>query len=58
MRLSPKRTDIATARLSAKLLQKEFADMAGVSVTHLQKVELGKREPSARITELARRIRR
>lgn len=58
MRLSPRKTEIAILRDSSGLLQKEFASMAGISLTHLQKVELGKREPSKRLAELARGLRK
>ena len=49
MRVSPQRTDIAVARLAAGLRQKEAAARLNVSVSYLQKVELGKLPPSARI---------
>ncbi len=42
--------------MSAGMLQKELADLAGVSTSHLQKVELGKREPSRRLIEVARKL--
>lgn len=54
MRVSPQRTEIAAARIKAGLLQKEFADRAGISKTHLQKIELGTRAPSPRIARLAK----
>ena len=49
MRVSPQRTDIATARLAAGMRQKEAADKLNVSVSYFQKIELGKIPPSARI---------
>jgi transcriptional regulator with XRE-family HTH domain len=58
MRNSPLRTEIAVARLAAGLRQKELADRCGVSVTHLQKIELGKREASARIVTVIATLRR
>jgi len=57
MRVSPRRTAIARARLKAGMLQKEFADHCGVSVSHLRKVELGKRK-SGTIAEKAKALRR
>lgn len=57
MRVSPERTEVAKLRRASGLLQKELADRAGVSVTHLQKVELGNREPSKRLLEVARNLR-
>lgn len=38
------------------MLQKELASLAGVSQSHLQKVELGHREPSKRLLEIARTL--
>jgi transcriptional regulator with XRE-family HTH domain len=58
MRHSPQRTEIAVARLAAGLRQKELADRCGVSVTHIQKIELGKREASARIVATVATLRR
>lgn len=57
MRVSPRRTAIARARLKAGMLQKEFADHCGVSVSHMRKVELGKRK-SATIAAKAKALRR
>lgn len=56
MRVSPKRTEIATARLAAGMLQKEFAQKVGVSVSYIQKVELGKIPPSKRVADAAKRL--
>ena len=53
MRVSPRRTKLAIARLSAGLYQKEMAAKLGVSVSYLQKVELGTMRPSARLTAIA-----
>jgi transcriptional regulator with XRE-family HTH domain len=58
MRVCPRRTEIAQLRKDSGLLQKEFASMAGISLTHLQKVELGKREASKRIEDLARGLKK
>jgi transcriptional regulator with XRE-family HTH domain len=56
MRVSPQRTDIATARLGSGMRQKEFAEKCGVSVSYLQKVELGKLPASKRLAEAARKL--
>ena len=56
MRVSPRRTTIARARLKAGMLQKEFADHCGVSVSYLQKIELGTIAPSKRVRDIAKRL--
>lgn len=56
MRLSPKRTEIAVARLSAGLQQKEMAAKIGISTSYLQKVELGVLKPSLRLQEIAKAL--
>lgn len=55
MRISPQRTETAKLRHAAGLQQKECAAKVGVSVSYLQKVELGKIPPSKRLaSEIAR----
>lgn len=53
MRVSPRRTPIARARLSAGLQQKEMAAKIGISKSYLQKVELGILKPSLRLQGIA-----
>lgn len=43
-------------RKASGLLQKEAADKLGVSVSYLQKVELGKILPSKRVESAARKF--
>ena len=56
MRVSPERTEVAKMRKASGLLQKEAADRARVSVSYLQKVELGKIPASKRLVEAIRRF--
>jgi predicted transcriptional regulator len=56
MRVSPRRTPIARARLSAGLQQKEMAAKIGISQSYLQKVELGVLKPSLRLQEIAKAL--
>lgn len=56
MRVSPLRTEIAKMRKDSGLLQKEAAEKLGVSVSYLQKVELGKMQPSKRLASMAKTL--
>ncbi len=40
------------------MLQKEFADHCEVSISYIQKIELGKLKPSRRVLAIVARLRR
>jgi len=56
MRISPQRTEIAKARMSAGILQKEFADRLGCSISHIQKIETGRHPMTKPVAQKASAI--